>query len=160
MIQELHRNDIHECVVVIKDAFMTVANEFGFTMENAPRFTAFAMNEERLRWQMEQEHRPMYGYYDAGKIVGYYSLTLSEGGECELSNLAVLPLYRHRGIGDKLLRHSFDEARGKDCTAMKISIVEENVVLRKWYEMHGFVHTGTEKFDFFPFTCGYMRKQL
>ncbi len=23
-------------------------------------------------------------------------------------------------------------------------------------EKHGFVHTCTEKFDFFPFTCGYM----
>lgn len=43
---------------------------------------------------------------------------------------------------------------------MNIGIVEENIVLRSWYEKYGFVHTGTEKFDFFPFTCGYMEKQL
>jgi len=24
----------------------------------------------------------------------------------------------------------------------------------------GFVHIGTQKFDFFPFTCGYMEKNL
>lgn len=25
-------------------------------------------------------------------------------------------------------------------------------------EEFGFVHTGTQKFDFFPFTCGYLEK--
>ncbi len=43
---------------------------------------------------------------------------------------------------------------------MKLSIVEENTVLRRWYESLGAVHTGTETFDFFPFTCGYMRIEL
>ena len=28
---------------------------------------------------------------------------------------------------------------------MHIGIIEENQVLRKWYEAYGFVHTGTEK---------------
>ena len=41
---------------------------------------------------------------------------------------------------------------------MKRSIAEENTLLRKWYEAHGFVHTDTQKFDFFAFTCGYMEQ--
>lgn len=40
---------------------------------------------------------------------------------------------------------------------MHIGIVEENRVLRRWYEKNGAVHTGTKKFDFFPFTCGYLQ---
>lgn len=43
---------------------------------------------------------------------------------------------------------------------MNIGIVEENVKLRKWYEVHGVEHIGTEKYDFFPITCGYMKKML
>ena len=43
---------------------------------------------------------------------------------------------------------------------MNIGIVEENKRLRKWYEDNGAVHVGTKKFDFFPFTCGYMKKEL
>jgi len=39
-------------------------------------------------------------------------------------------------------------------------IVDENVKLRKWYEADGAEHIGTEKYDFFPFTCGYMKKML
>ena len=41
-----------------------------------------------------------------------------------------------------------------------VGIVEENKVLRKWYENNGFIHIGTKKFDFFPFTCGYMERDL
>ena len=51
-------------------------------------------------------------------------------------------------------------AKNKGCKKMKIGIVEENKVLRRWYEAHGFVHTHTEKYDFFPFTCGYMEREL
>ena len=39
---------------------------------------------------------------------------------------------------------------------MNIGIVEENRILKKWYESFGFKHIRTQKFDFFPFTCGYM----
>ena len=52
MIQEVNEKDIPECVKVIRESFATVANEFGFTIENAPKFTAFATTEERLRWHL------------------------------------------------------------------------------------------------------------
>ena len=34
MIKEIDKKDIEECVRVIRENFLTVANEFGFTMEN------------------------------------------------------------------------------------------------------------------------------
>ena len=46
MIKALSKNNIPECVKVIRESFMTIAEQFGFTIENAPRFTAFAMTEE------------------------------------------------------------------------------------------------------------------
>lgn len=42
MIRELEEKDIAECVKVIRESFGTVAEEFGFTPQNAPGFTAFA----------------------------------------------------------------------------------------------------------------------
>ncbi len=160
MIREIRQDDIAQCVNVIRDSFGTVAKDFGFTKENAPRFTAFATTKERLDWHLNGEHRPMYGYYEDGKIVGYYSLLLQDNQECELNNLCVLPEYRHRKLGHKLLENAFDNARKMNCNKMNIAIVEENQVLRMWYEDHGFTHIGTEKYDFFPFTCGYMVKRL
>ena len=160
MIVAVDVKDIAECAKVIRESFSTVADEFGFTIENAPRFTAFATTEERLHWHLAGEHRPMYAFFDKGTIVGYYSLLLQENKGCELNNLCVLPAYRHNGIGEELLNDAFKNAKKLNCSKMNIGIVEENKVLRKWYESFGFVHTGTKKFDFFPFTCGYMEKDL
>ena len=56
--------------------------------------------------------------------------------------------------------NSFKSAQELNCNKINIGIVEENKVLRDWYESFGFVHIGTQKFDFFPFTCGYMEKNL
>ena len=160
MIKEVYETELTQCVDIIKESFMTVADEFGFTAENAGRFTAFATTEDRLKWHLCGEHRPMYAYFDNGKMVGYYSLLLLENRECELNNVCVIPSHRHAGIGAALLQHAFDTARKRGCETMHIGIVEENTVLRKWYEAYGFEHTGTQKFDFFPFTCGYMEKLL
>ena len=160
-ICKIGRNSIPQCVKVIKTSFITVADQFGFTVENAPRFTAFATTDEKLFSQYDKEQRPMYAYYsEVGRMVGYYSLLRLENGECELNNLCVLPEYRHRNIGEKLLNDACEEARAMGCTKLVFSIVEENTVLRKWYEKHGAVHVGTKKFDFFPFTCGYMEIKL
>ncbi|MDO5436424.1 MAG: GNAT family N-acetyltransferase [Clostridia bacterium] len=160
MIRELEQKDIQQSVSVIRNSFKTVADEFGITQENGARFTAFATDEGRIHWHMFGERRPMYGFFDGDNMIGYYSLLIKDHGECELNNLSVLPEYRHHGIGYSLLEHSFEKAKESGCLKMNIGIVEENAVLRKWYEKYGFVHTGTEKYDFFPFTCGYMEKQL
>jgi ribosomal protein S18 acetylase RimI-like enzyme len=160
MIRKADRADLPECVRVIRNSFRTVADEFGFTEENAPRFTAFATTEERLVWQLDGEHRLMYLEEENGAICGYYSLRLNGDGTCDLGSLSVLPEYRHRGIGGRLLRHAAETAAAQGCTMMNLSIVEENTVLRKWYEQNGAVHLRTEKFDFFPFTCGYLQISL
>ncbi|MBD5482431.1 MAG: hypothetical protein HDR15_07925 [Lachnospiraceae bacterium] len=102
MIRKVLKNDLDECVKVIRSSFQTVADEFGFTEDNAPRFTAFATTLERLLYHYEQEKRPMFVYQNDDGIVGYYSLWKQNGAE----------------------------------------------------------HTGTEKYDFFPFTCGYMRMKI
>ena len=160
MIREVRREEIPACVRVIRNSHQTVADMFGFTMENAPRYVAFATDENRLIWHMDIEHRLMFVDEENGIIRGYYSLLLNKDNECELGNLSVLPEYRHQGIGTALLRHSVRIAREHECKVMQLSIVEENTLLRKWYEQNGAVHTGTKKFDFFPFVCGYMMIDL
>jgi len=159
MIDAITPADIPACVKLIRESFSTVAEEFGLNALNASRFTAFATTEERLSLQL-LEHRPMYVLRQGENIIGFYSLLLKENGECELNNLCVSPAFRHRGMGKKLLLHAFTQAREQGCHLMTIGIVEENSLLRTWYEIFGFIHTSTKKFDFFPFTCGYMEKKL
>ena len=161
MIRAINKDDIPACVQVIRTGFQTVADAFGFTAENAPRFTAFATTKESLLQQMDDKHRQMFAYFtEDGEIVGYYALHFLPHRICELNQLCVLPTCRHHGFGADLLNDAFQRARDAGCRKMNISIVEENKQLRTWYEYYGFVHTGTKKFEFFPFTCGYMEKEL
>ena len=103
---------------------------------------------------------PIYAFYEDGAIVGYYSLLLLDNQEIELNNLCVSPGHRHKGIGEELLKHAFEMAKELGCTKVNIGIVEENQVLRKWYESFDFVHLGTHKSPSFPFTSGFMEKRL
>ena len=160
LIRKIRREEVPACVRIIRNSHQTVADAFGITVENAPRYVAFATDENRLLWHMDSEHRLMFVEEENGILRGYYSLLLKEDHECELGNLSVLPEYRHRGIGTALLQHAIRIARAQDCSTMRLSIVEENSILRRWYEQNGAIHTGTEKFDFFPFTCGYMMISL
>lgn len=157
MIRHIQEREIEVCVNVIKRSFLTVALEYGFTVKNAPRFTAFAINCERLQNQYA-EGRPMYGYFDENEqLIGYYSLHITECDKCELNNLCVLPEHRHKAVGEKLFAHALFTASEKQCKEVNIGIVEENQKLRTWYEQFGAKHIGTKKYDFFPFTCGYMK---
>lgn len=161
MIRLMREEEIPVCVDLIRRSFGTVAEEFGFTEENAPRYTAFATTEQRLTWHLHGEKRPMYVYEnEAGEIIGYYSLLFQENNECELNNLCVAPEQRHGKVGEALLLHSYETAKEAGCVKMHIGIVEENVQLRHWYEKYGAVHVGMKKYDFFPFTCGYVEKTL
>ena len=150
MIRLMREEEIPVCVALIRRSFGTVAEEFGFTEENAPRYTAFATTAERLNWHLHGEKRPMYVYENEN----------GEINECELNNLCVAPEHRHGKVGEALLLHAYETAKESGCQVMHIGIVEENVKLRQWYEKHGAVHLGMKKYDFFPFTCGYMEKRL
>ena len=160
MIRQITKQDIPECVEVIRASFLTVGKEFNITPENAPLFTAYATDEAKVNFWMDEQKRPMYGYFENGKMVGYYNLAIPSDNECELGSLCVLPEYRHNGIGEALLNDSIMRAKALGLSKMNLSIVEENTVLRKWYENHGFTHVGTKVFDFFPFTCGYLEMML
>ena len=160
MIRRIEKGEIPEIVELIKESFRGVSEEFGITRENAPNYVAFATTVEKITGQFE-EGRPMFAFVgEDGKIVGYYSIGKIGEEECELNNLCVLPEFRHRKIGETLLMDCFEKAKEIGYKKVIAGIVEENQVLRKWYERNGMVHTGTKKFEFFPFTCGYLEKVL
>lgn len=114
MIEEVNEKDICKCVNVIRVSFATVADEFGFTAENAPKFTAFATTEERLKWHLFGEHRRMYAFWDNGKIVGYYSLLLQSNNECEL----IIYVY---------FRHTDTEKSVKSCYFMPLILPKKQI---------------------------------
>lgn len=66
-----------------------------------------------------------------------FALVRSVLDECELLLLAVDPLWRGRGIGETLLRHSLTTARRRGITSMNLEVRSTNKAV-KLYEKSGF----------------------
>lgn len=66
--------EIPQCVQVVRNAFQTVADQFHFTKENAPQFTAYAINEQKIHDLFCKTELPAYVFLQGTKIVGYYSI--------------------------------------------------------------------------------------
>ncbi len=153
-IKTIEKTDLAACLDIIHRSFATVAAEFGLTRENCPKHTSF-LPMEYLETQFGWGWL-MFGLYDGGKLVGYFSLSEENGGTCELHHLAVLPEFRHCGYGKRLLDYAKETVLQNGGGRITIGIIEESTVLREWYAANGFVHTGTKKFPHLPFTTGFM----
>jgi ribosomal protein S18 acetylase RimI-like enzyme len=55
-----------------------------------------------------------------------------------IHDLAVLPLYRGRGVGHALLRAAEDYARLKDCCKLTLEVQDDNTRARALYQRFGF----------------------
>ena len=154
MIRRVRECDIERCLDVIHQSFETVAREFGLTTENCPGHTSF-MRIERLNRQFA-ENGLMFCCELQGEIIGYFSLNDNGRGAFALENLAVLPEFRHRGIGGEMVQFAADFAADSGAPKIEIGIIDESATLKSWYQKLGFVQTGMQKFPHLPFTVGFM----
>ncbi|MBN1649185.1 MAG: GNAT family N-acetyltransferase [Spirochaetales bacterium] len=152
--------EINELYEIITQSFRTVADDFGFTRENAPANPAFRPKEDLVR------HIERGGEYffavDNGRKVGCVAIEKhhSEQGCFFIERLAVLPEYRHRGYGARLIAHALAEIRKRNGSSAGLGIINDNTVLKDWYIKLGFTVTGTKRFEHLPFTVCFMEMKL
>lgn len=151
-------DQLEECAEVIRTSFLTVAKGFGITQEKVPTNGAYIQKERLI--EEKAKGQLMYGLFKNEKIVGYMQLEKNREDLYYLQKLAVLPDYRHLGLGRKLLDYAKEQALFMGGTRISIGIIEENTILKNWYLDYGFIHTGTKKFEHLPFTVGYMELDL
>ena len=155
MIRQLRPADLPLAAEVIRASFATVANDLRLTEQNCPKYVGFVTTTERLQTHHNWGWR-IYGLYENEQLAGYASISNEADGAYEIHNLAVLPEFRHKGYGKRLLDFCKTKVVGLGGNKITVSIIEENAVLKNWYIAYGFVHTGTKKFEHLPFTSGYM----
>lgn len=155
MIKQVeNKEQLNICLDIIRSSFITVAEEFRLTESNCPSHTAF-MTIDKLEKQFD-DGRPMFLFYQGDTPVGYFSLAKCGDKEWELNNLAVLPEYRHLGIGKSMVDYAVTTVKNYGGNKISIGIIEENLILKNWYLKLGFNHISTRKFEHLPFTVGLM----
>lgn len=159
MIKQVEdKEQLNICLDIIHRSFATVADEFGMTENNCSSHTAF-MTIDKLEKQFDED-RPMFLFYQSEIPIGYFSLAKCNDSEWELNNLAVLPEYRHLGIGKAMVDYAIAIVKNCDGTKISIGIIEENTILKNWYLKLGFKHISTRKFEHLPFTVGFMELEI
>ncbi len=78
------------------------------------------------------------------KPLGYCGIYLS-ADEGEITNVAVCPDYRKRGIADAILTAVFAKAQKRGTQTVYLEVRESNISAQKLYEKHGFVSCGIRK---------------
>lgn len=159
MIRQVkNKEQLNICLKIIRSSFITVAEEFSLTENNCPSHTAF-MTFDKLEMQFDND-RPMFLFYQDANPVGYFSLAKCSNEEWELNNLAVLPKYRHLGIGKEMIDYAVKMVKNYGGNKISIGIIEENSTLKNWYLKLGFIHISTRKFEHLPFTVGFMKLEI
>jgi len=152
-----NEHDIKNSVAVIRDSFRTVAIEFGLNELNCPTHPSLMTLDKLL--ELEKKAR-LFGLFLANVQVGFVAIEKADDTLYYMDKLAVLPEYRHKGYGRKLVRFVFEQVKKSKGERISIGIINESTVLKNWYIGNGFAKTGTKKFEHLPFTVCFMEKSL
>ena len=83
---------------------------------------------------------------DGGRLAGWCDVrreTIPVYAQCGHLGMGLLPEYRGRGIGERLLRASIDAARGAGFERIELSVYARNTRAVALYRKVGFAHEGT-----------------
>lgn len=142
-----------EVVAVLRAGFESVREQFGITAENNPHYPVY--------WEVGDVARAvarpaqLLGVEVDAALVGcaFAGPSRRREGCWELRHLAVIPEFRHRGIGEALIRAAVECAAADGADVLRIGIVAENLRLSQWYARLGFrVVSRGESYPPLPFT--------
>lgn len=73
-----------------------------------------------------------------------------------LNRLSVLPAFRRRGIGARLVEFIIRQAQADAAKTISIGVIGDHVGLQAWYAKLGFVPGENKRFAHLPFSVTYM----
>lgn len=86
-----------------------------------------------------------------GKVVGYIG-SHNVLGEVYITNVAVFPEHRNKGIGEKLIKKLVETVQGENAGFVTLEVRKSNVSAIKLYEKCGFCAVGERK-NFYEKPC-------
>ncbi len=107
-------------------------------------FGAAAWSRDSVLAFVENEFSHVTAAACDGEIVGYAGVIVI-AGEGEITNVAVLPEYRRRGIARALVSAVEKTARDLSAELLHLEVREGNVAARALYEAAGFAAVGRRR---------------
>ena len=162
MIVEVSGGDgLAACVPVVRRAFRTVMDERGLSEADVPTNAAF-ITLDRLS-ALRAAGARFFAVVEGEDPVGCVCLRFRDDPADDsrvavLEHLAVVPERRHLGHGAALVRHAVGQARVAGAGVVRIAVIDDNVVLKRWYLRAGFTERDRRVFPHLPFAVCYLEK--
>jgi ribosomal protein S18 acetylase RimI-like enzyme len=151
-------NSIAISAEIVRKSFKTVAVELGLTRKNCPTHPSFITNRQ-LKALRERGLLFFGGYLDNTQV-GFVAVEKADPKLYYMEKLAVLPANRHHGFGRNLVEFVFGYVNSQDGEKISIGVIDEQTVLKDWYNKLGFKEVSTRRFPHLPFTVCYMETEL
>ncbi len=124
--------------------------------ESFPFFERWTSEEVRLEFDKNLTNGKIFGYYEDNVCVGFISIRNQHPNEhpvhygheskvLYISDLAVLPSYRHRGIGTKLFDYAINIAKSEGYEFAYLRVNEKNPMGLGIFKKYGF----TKEYDLY-----------
>jgi N-acetylglutamate synthase-like GNAT family acetyltransferase len=149
---------LDEAVRMIRESFATVAGDMGLNRENCPSHPSFTVPDELV--EMKKKGVGLFGMYLEDRLSGFVALEKAGRELCYLEKLAVLPEERHKGYGENLVGFACLRAVALGASRISAGIINEQEILKSWYERLGFAEKETRSYPHLPFTVCFMEKEL
>lgn len=148
--------ELTDSINVIRKSFATVAKQFSLTRDNAPTNPAFI--EIRHLQKMQKKGIAMFGVFCEAIQIGFVAIEKNEANDFYMERLAVLPEYRYKGYGRRIIEYVTEYVADQGGQTMLISVIGDHEILKSWYLKLGFVEFDTKQFAHLPFPVCYMKK--
>ena len=101
-------------------------------------------SEASFREALAGEGYTFVAWEENGVLVGYAGM-MTVLDTADITNVAVLPAFRRRGLAKRFLTALLDEAKAKGVTRLQLEVRESNTAARTLYESLGFTVDGKRK---------------
>ncbi|HPF04613.1 MAG TPA: GNAT family N-acetyltransferase [Spirochaetota bacterium] len=151
-------NEIYSFADIIKKSFITVADQYSLTEENSPTNPAFTTLENLKVIASKSE---CFGVYLNNNPCGFFALEFTnERKTVYLERVCILPELRHNGFGKSILTFAENYCKNHDVETISIGVMNQNTVLKKWYQQHGYDEILIKKFPHLEFEVCFLENRL
>ena len=157
-IKVAHHRHVATISEIIRSAYLEVAEQFDLNRENCPKHPSNCTDQ----WiQRDLDRGVTYFLLElAEKPLGCAALEVVNDALCYLERVAVLPEYKGKGLGRKLVGHVINQARQDGMKEVGIGIIAKQQELGHWYQKIGFEKGETKHFDHLPFEVLFMTYRI
>lgn len=122
---------------------MTAA-DVDFVAELDKKCFSIPWSRQSFAEEMENKIAVYFVATDTANIIGYCGFwQVSDEGD--ITNIAVLPEYRRKGIGGMLVERLIAEAHSMELELLTLEVRKSNIPAQALYKKYGFVQIGERK---------------